>query len=74
MEIKNLIVFVLLIFLVGSVSALGITPARTTVDFEPGLRKTVSFSVVNSEGKDMDLIIYPKGELNASISLKENSE
>ena len=73
MEIKNLIVFVLLIFLVGSVSALGITPARTTVDFEPGLRKTVSFSVVNSEGKDMDLIIYPKGELNASISLKENS-
>ncbi|MCK5449669.1 hypothetical protein KAI32_02290 [Candidatus Pacearchaeota archaeon] len=70
---KSLIIFALLVFLIGSVSALGVTPARTTIDFEPGLKRTVSFSVVNSESKDMSLIISPQGELNSSISLKENS-
>lgn len=65
--------FLLGVLLVSNVSALGVTPARTTIDFEPGLKRTVSFSVVNSEHKDMTLIISPQGDLNASISLKENS-
>ncbi|MFH1238234.1 MAG: LPXTG cell wall anchor domain-containing protein [archaeon] len=73
MKNKSLIIFALLIILIGNVSALGVTPARTTIDFEPGLKRVVNFSVVNSESKDMSLIISPQGELNASISLKENS-
>lgn len=73
MKNKSLVIFALLIFLIGSVSALGVTPARTTIDFEPGLKRTVDFSIINSEHKDATLIISPQGDLNASISLKENS-
>ncbi|MCD4759918.1 hypothetical protein K8R33_03450 [archaeon] len=55
------IVMILLIFIisfVGSVSALGITPARKIVDFESGLEQTVEFYIVNSEGKDMKVVVY----------------
>lgn len=67
------IVFLIGIFLVAGVSALGVTPARTTLNFEPGLQSTISFSIINSEHKDMNLVIYAQGSLNNSISLKENS-
>jgi len=68
-----LLALVLLIVLASNVIALGITPARTTLDFSPGLEKTVSFSVLNSEQKNANLVVYVQGELNGSISLKETS-
>lgn len=76
--LKNSLVFILAILLAlilfsANVLAIGITPGRTTVDFEPNLQKTVSFSVVNSEKINMDLVVYVQGELNGSISLKETS-
>ncbi|MAH46316.1 hypothetical protein CMI37_10825 [Candidatus Pacearchaeota archaeon] len=61
------------IMLVANVSALGITPARTTIDFEPGFQREVGFSVLNSEGKDMSIVVYVQGELNASIGVSENT-
>ena len=61
------------IFMISNVFALGITPARTTFDFSPGMSQTVDFSVLNSEHKELNLVIYAKGELADYISLKENS-
>lgn len=69
---SNLIIFVLLIFLVGSVSALGVTPARTTIDFEPGLKREISFSVVNSENQDVDVVIATQGELKDYIQVNKH--
>ncbi len=60
------------ILLVSNVMALGITPGRTTYMFEPGVEKTFSFSVVNSEHKDMELSILIKGDLSESIFLSES--
>ena len=68
-----MVAIVLLVLLSSNVLALGITPARTTVDFSPGLEQTVSFSVLNSEHKNSNLVVYVQGELNQSISLKETS-
>ena len=67
--------FVLLlgIILLPSVMGLGITPARTTVNFEPGLEKNVSISVVNSEGKDLNLVVAVQGELAEYVILDETS-
>ena len=70
---KKILVLLMGIFLIASVSALGVTPARTTIDFQPGLKQTVSFSIVNSENQDMELVIYAQGDLSESISLKENA-
>ena len=67
------LIFLVSLVLITNVSALGITPARTTVDFEPGFSRTVPFSVINSEGKDMNIVVYVQGEINASIGVKENT-
>ncbi len=74
MKIRSFfLVLLVFIVLLNNVSALGITPARTTINFEPGLEQTISFSVVNSEHKDIELVVYAQGELNQSISLTTNS-
>ena len=69
---KNLIFLLLAVILVCQVSALGVTPARTTIDFEPGLKRVVSFDVLNSEGKDLNLVIASQGDLKDYISLSES--
>jgi hypothetical protein len=63
----------LLIFLIGSVSALGVTPARTTIDFKPSLSKTVDFEVINSGEKDIKLVLAVQGELTKYISIASTS-
>ena len=57
------------IFLLSSVLSLGITPARSTIDFEPNLKQAITFEIINSEGKDLDLIGTIGGELGEYISL-----
>ena len=64
---------VLLVSIFSSVSALGVTPARTIVDYSPGKEETISFSVVNTENKNMDIVVYVQGELNQSVYLQETS-
>ena len=66
-----LIMFGFFVF-TNSVYALGITPARTSIDFVPGAEKTISFDVVNTDGKDVDLVVYAAGELNKSIFVLQN--
>ncbi len=65
------IVFVLLI--IGNVSALGVTPARTTLDFSPGLKKSVSFSVINSEKKEVNILVAVQGSLKDNIVLSQKA-
>lgn len=65
--------FIVLAFIIllatASVFALGITPGRTTINFEPGMEKTVTVRVINNEKKDMRLAIFARGELANSIKL-----
>lgn len=60
---------ILVLFFINSVSAIGITPGRTTVNFEPGLQRDISFSVVNTEHKDMGVVMSVRGELAEYITL-----
>ena len=66
----NFIFSILGILLISSVCALGITPARTTLDFAPNLKQTVNFDVLSSEGKDLKLsAMVVNGELSQYVSL-----
>jgi len=69
---KFLLIF-LIVFLSSNVIAIGITPGRTTFDFEPGSMKEVEFTVVNSDNLDMNVIVLIQGDLNESIAVSENS-
>lgn len=67
---KKIGLFFVLVFLVNMVYALGVSPARTTMDFESGLKRVVEFEILNSEGKDMNLeVMVVNGELDKYIGL-----
>lgn len=69
---KIIILFGMIFVLINLVSAIGITPGRTTINFEPNLQKEVSFSVTNSEQKEMSVIFYVRGELKRAVSLSQD--
>ena len=68
---KILILFVMVFVLTSLVSAIGITPGRTTINFEPGLHQEVPFSIINSEKKDMSVVFTVNGDLAESITLNQ---
>jgi len=70
---NKLIYFLFGIFMISSVCALGVTPARTTIDFEPSLNTQVSFDVLNSEGKELNLVLAVQGELAEYITLSSTT-
>ena len=76
MNNKGLFVLILVIsiLLVSNVSAIGITPARTTINFEPGLERVVDFKILNSESKDMNLQIYVDGDLKDYVQILGDSQ
>jgi hypothetical protein len=68
---KKIILFMMVLVLISCISAIGITPGRTTINFEPGLHKEVSFSIINSEEKDMSVVFAVKGDLSESVTLTQ---
>ena len=71
MEIKFFVCVLIFIFAISGVFAIGITPGRTTVNFEPRLSKEVSFSIINTEHKDMNVVFFVRGDINENILLKQ---
>jgi hypothetical protein len=68
---------IFLIILIGlvvfqNISALGVTPGRTSLNFESGLSKQIPFSVLNTENKAMDVIFVVKGDLAQYIVFSES--
>ena len=72
MKAKYLLGFFIFVLVLQSVYAIGITPGRTTVNFEPNLQKQVSFSVTNSEQKEMSVLFFVRGELKDFVSLNQD--
>lgn len=59
------------IFFLNLISAFGITPGRTTINFEPGLEKEIEITITNSENEDMTVVLYVKGELAKYVNLNK---
>ena len=72
-KILLVLVSLLVVLTLQNVYSLGISPGRTTINFEPGLHKEVSFSVINSEHKDMSVTFSVRGDLAKYINLKQES-
>lgn len=69
--LKFMLIGIMIMFFAGRALALGITPGRISVNFEPGLEKEGEFTIINSEGKQASLVVYARGELNESIELEQ---
>ncbi len=60
---------ILILFFINNIYSLGVTPGRTTINYQKGLEKEVSFSVLNNEHKNMQVLLMVQGELNGSVTL-----
>lgn len=61
------------IAVISNVLAIGITPGRVTLDFQPGMHKEIEFKIVNNEFKDMKVIFSAFGELVDYVTLNTKS-
>jgi hypothetical protein len=64
--------FLMIIFLGEFSSSLGVTPARRTLNFEPGLEQEISFTILNNEGRDTNLLLAAQGELGEFMTSSSN--
>jgi hypothetical protein len=55
----------------ASADALGVTPGRSTIDFEPGLEVRESFTITNNEHRKFNAYIYAEEELSKYISFDQ---
>jgi len=62
----------LVLVVLPGVQSLGITPGRTTIDYEKGLEKEVAFSILNDEHKNIQVLLMVQGELNETITLYDS--
>lgn len=63
------LLLLLMLILLPTVYGIGIAPAYHEIFFEPGNEMEMSFRVINNERKEMDVMIYSKGELSNSIEI-----
>lgn len=68
---KTMLFIVMMILIAGNVLAIGVAPARITLDFEPGLKKDVTLKIINNEGKDFKALIRVKGELAQYVEIED---
>ena len=71
-KLKIALFAIVLFALIGSTFALGISPSRKSIPFTSDLQQEITFSILNGENRDIDVIIYPRGEL-ADYALIEKS-
>jgi hypothetical protein len=66
-----LLVLSSIVFCIQNASAIGITPGRTTLNFEPLMTRNITFAILNSEHRDMNVVLTLKGELADYIRLPD---
>ena len=63
--------FIVLILSASYCSAIGISPSRSTVFFQPGLQETHEFYVINNADELLEVELYKKGELADYVTLEK---
>lgn len=53
----------------ASAASLGISPARTTIEFEPNTHKDIQLRILNSDMKDLRILVFAQGELAQYVKI-----
>jgi hypothetical protein len=72
MRNKLIIWIIAMLLLVSIVTALGVTPSKKIIGFEPGLEESGLLKIINSGQKDVSISIVVRGELAEYIELNES--
>ena len=65
-----IIIFLLIILNLNLVTAIGIRPAKTNIDFSPSLITSGEFWVVNNDLVEFKAKVYVEGELGKYVNLE----
>lgn len=69
-----LLVFIgLILSLFQNVYAIGISPARTIINFEPGLETIAKYEIINNENREIYVEMHVRGDISEYIILHETS-
>lgn len=71
--LKSFSLFLLVVLSLYLVSALGVSPGRTTVKFSPGLERQVTLFVLNSNESNMHVAVSVEGDLENYITVADNT-
>jgi len=66
---KRITWMIVALLLINLAFGLGISPGRTTLNFEPGREETITVDVINNDGKEFDAAIYVEGTMAEFIEL-----
>ncbi|MEM5871723.1 MAG: hypothetical protein QW051_02510 [Candidatus Aenigmatarchaeota archaeon] len=66
------LIIVISSFLLPNVEAIGLTPGRTTLDFEANAEKTITFTIINNEHKEFNAVVYAEDELKDYVGIEKN--
>ncbi|MDD5253637.1 MAG: hypothetical protein PHG05_00855 [Candidatus Nanoarchaeia archaeon] len=71
---KKIAMILIIIFIFSiQVKAIGITPGKSTIDFESNKKETVNFKVLNNEKKDMQVVLYvEKSDLSDIVTMYDS--
>lgn len=68
---KTYLIIIALALLAGQVSAIGISPSRIILHYQPSLEDTLSFTVYNGGGSPTTVKLYSHGELENITSFEK---
>ncbi len=68
--IKYTLFALLILIMINSAFALGVTPSRKNIEIKGDVHETVKFNVLTGEGRDIDVILYPRGALAEFVTLE----
>ena len=66
-------IMLLIIVLSGTAAALGVTPARTSLDFSAGNQENIKINIINNEHEDMRLLIHADGKFSRYLKIEEDT-
>jgi disulfide bond formation protein DsbB len=71
MKKQTIIWIIVFLIIISQALALGIRPAKTTLEFEPNTAKEFKFKIVNNDNQDLDISISIQGSLEGIIETSE---
>jgi len=69
LSFKMVLLIISILFFAKEGIALGVTPGRNIIDFEPGSKQIYDLTIVNNEHKNFRALLYLEGDLKEFVTL-----
>ena len=68
---KSILILIIFLLMASSIQAIGLSPARVMLNFEPNLKQEITFTIVNTFNSGITAQISVEGELAKYFTFEE---